>query len=356
MKAALAKYNLKTRSAHMQYDAVERDLQYLHDIGVEYAIIAMHPIADHQAALVFAQQLNELGKKAAALGMKVGYHNHTQEFNVSEGETFLETLLKNTDPENVIFELDCGWAAAAKGKENVVNVLTEYAGRFKAIHIKENNKVIGPEPPFTPELFAARRGINKAPGELTEEDKKIIDEMQRKRLERESWNCPHRPGPAGLERGQAAVRQGGHRPVRGGARSQLRRQEAPGVPGRGREVPPGERSGLIPKDEAAKKDIGKREPRLPLFASPGAAGKGGQGVSLSGHSTGRFPPREMEKASPRGEAIFREDKKNGPIPELSGIGPFPSVVRETGLEPVRRRHTHLKRACLPVPALAHNQR
>ncbi len=190
MKAALAKYSLKTRSAHMQYDAVERDLQYLHDIGVEYAIIAMHPIADHQAALVFAQQLNELGKKAAALGMKVGYHNHTQEFNVSEGETFLETLLKNTDPENVIFELDCGWAAAAKGKENVINVLTEYAGRFKAIHIKENNKVIGPEPPFTPELFAARRGINKAPGELTEEDKKIIDEMQRKRLERESWNCP----------------------------------------------------------------------------------------------------------------------------------------------------------------------
>ena len=34
----------------------------------------------------------------------------------------------------------------------------------------------------------------------------------------------------------------------------------------------------------------------------------------------------------------------------------PTVVRETGLEPVRRRHTHLKRACLPVPALAHNQR
>ena len=26
------------------------------------------------------------------------------------------------------------------------------------------------------------------------------------------------------------------------------------------------------------------------------------------------------------------------------------VVRVTGLEPVRRRHTPLKRACLPVPA------
>ena len=29
------------------------------------------------------------------------------------------------------------------------------------------------------------------------------------------------------------------------------------------------------------------------------------------------------------------------------------MVREMGLEPIRRRHTHLKRACLPIPALAH---
>lgn len=28
------------------------------------------------------------------------------------------------------------------------------------------------------------------------------------------------------------------------------------------------------------------------------------------------------------------------------------LVREMGLEPTRRKHTHLKRACLPVPALS----
>jgi len=31
------------------------------------------------------------------------------------------------------------------------------------------------------------------------------------------------------------------------------------------------------------------------------------------------------------------------------------LVRETGLEPVRQRHTPLKRACLPIPALALNR-
>ena len=30
------------------------------------------------------------------------------------------------------------------------------------------------------------------------------------------------------------------------------------------------------------------------------------------------------------------------------------MVRVTGLEPVRQRHTPLKRACLPIPALPHN--
>ena len=29
------------------------------------------------------------------------------------------------------------------------------------------------------------------------------------------------------------------------------------------------------------------------------------------------------------------------------------LVREMGLEPTRQRHTHLKRACLPIPALPH---
>ncbi len=31
----------------------------------------------------------------------------------------------------------------------------------------------------------------------------------------------------------------------------------------------------------------------------------------------------------------------------------PLMVRETGLEPVRRKHTPLKRARLPIPPLSH---
>ena len=41
-------------------------------------------------------------------------------------------------------------------------------------------------------------------------------------------------------------------------------------------------------------------------------------------------------------------KKNRPHPVDGSL----FLVRETGLEPVRLRHTHLKRACLPVPAFS----
>ena len=34
-------------------------------------------------------------------------------------------------------------------------------------------------------------------------------------------------------------------------------------------------------------------------------------------------------------------------------GVFFFLVRKMGLEPTRHRHTHLKRACLPIPALPH---
>ena len=35
-------------------------------------------------------------------------------------------------------------------------------------------------------------------------------------------------------------------------------------------------------------------------------------------------------------------------------GVFFFLVRKMGLEPTRHGHTHLKRACLPIPALPHN--
>ena len=54
--------------------------------------------------------------------------------------------------------------------------------------------------------------------------------------------------------------------------------------------------------------------------------------------------------SPEGEGFSPAQQKSAGtfVPAL-----FP-LVRKMGLEPTRHRHTHLKRACLPIPALPHS--
>ena len=54
-----------------------------------------------------------------------------------------------------------------------------------------------------------------------------------------------------------------------------------------------------------------------------------------------------KKIPARGRAT--QQKRSATHYELPTAG----LVRETGLEPVRQRHTPLKRACLPIPAFSH---
>ena len=56
-----------------------------------------------------------------------------------------DILINNTDPEYVVFQLDCGWASAAG--VDPVEYINAHAGRFAAIHVKENSKVIGADEP-----------------------------------------------------------------------------------------------------------------------------------------------------------------------------------------------------------------
>lgn len=145
MKALLAQYQLKAISSHVGLAAIPGDLPYLQAIGAQFAIVPMHPFATQEETLEFAAQLNEAGKLAAQYGIKVGYHNHTQEFYVVDGKPLMDLLIESTDPAYVGIELDCGWATAA-GIDPAAYI-SKYAGRFFAIHVKENSKVTGAEKP-----------------------------------------------------------------------------------------------------------------------------------------------------------------------------------------------------------------
>ena len=81
-----------------------------------------------------------IGEARPADGIKVGYHNHSQEFYVDEGKALLEHLLENGS--KFYLQLDCGWAMNAGMYPPYF--IRKYKNRILSIHVKENDKVNGP--------------------------------------------------------------------------------------------------------------------------------------------------------------------------------------------------------------------
>lgn len=125
---------------------LDKFIAYGHDIGLEYMVCPspMHrdPAAKGPMTLddwrYTAEDLNKIGEKVNAAGMKFGYHNHTPEFLSEGGVVFYDELLKLTDPKLVFFEMDCGWVFAA-GRDPI-EYLSKTPERFPLLHVKDMTK------------------------------------------------------------------------------------------------------------------------------------------------------------------------------------------------------------------------
>lgn len=110
-------------------------------IGGQAVICAGSPFNCKEEALELAAEMDAFVDYAAEKGIKIAYHNHEHEFYFTEGKTLLEHLLDNS---RIYAQLDCGWATA--GGTYAPNFIRKYKNRICAIHVKENEKVIGPGP------------------------------------------------------------------------------------------------------------------------------------------------------------------------------------------------------------------
>lgn len=142
MKKVLAENNLKVDSAHVGLDQIEGVLPYFAELGAKLVICPMTNFCNKAEAEEVAAELNRLGNIAKQYGIKIGYHNHSQEFFMDEGKTLLEHLLDNST--KCYSQLDCGWAQ--NGGCYPPSFIRRYKNRFVAIHVKENSKVQGPGP------------------------------------------------------------------------------------------------------------------------------------------------------------------------------------------------------------------
>lgn len=82
----------------------------------------------------------ELCKKNG--GMKFGYHNHDFEFAEKlDGESLYDIILKNTQPDLVIHQLDIG--NLYNGGAKADDIMKKHAGRFSSMHVKDEIKATG---------------------------------------------------------------------------------------------------------------------------------------------------------------------------------------------------------------------
>jgi sugar phosphate isomerase/epimerase len=80
-------------------------------------------------------QLNELGQKCKASGVKLAYHNHAFEFETVDGQVPFDVMLDECDPDLVNMELDLFWIT--EGGQDPLAYFAKYPGRFPLCHVKD---------------------------------------------------------------------------------------------------------------------------------------------------------------------------------------------------------------------------
>lgn len=94
---------------------------------------------DQDALKRTLDMFNKSGELCRKSGMKFGYHNHDFEISTKVGdETLYDVILKNTDPEYVIHQIDIGNFYGVGGRAQ--DYIKRYPNRFASMHVKDEIK------------------------------------------------------------------------------------------------------------------------------------------------------------------------------------------------------------------------
>jgi sugar phosphate isomerase/epimerase len=116
-------------------DAVTLGQDYVISPSIDENVRTSYDALMHQLEL-----FNLSGELCLESGMRFGYHNHNFEFiEKVNGQLIYDIILKETDPELVIHQLDFGnmFGIGARG----MDWIKKYPGRFVSVHVKDEIKV-----------------------------------------------------------------------------------------------------------------------------------------------------------------------------------------------------------------------
>ena len=143
LRALLDKNGLRSPSGHYGLAEIEGKpdtvIATAKALGQEYVVLNwLDP--DHRSAEFykgFPALLNKFGAQAKAAGLGFAHHNHDFEFEKVGGTTpVIETVIADTDPALVSFEVDLYWVY--KAGVDPLAFVEKYPGRVSMIHIKDS--------------------------------------------------------------------------------------------------------------------------------------------------------------------------------------------------------------------------
>jgi sugar phosphate isomerase/epimerase len=169
-RALLDEYGIKARSRHVDVGTpanpanIEQIIADNRTIGIKFFGSGGTPnFATEAEWIAYAEYLNELGEQARKAGQTLMVHNHNWEFErVFGDQTAFDILMANTDPRNVVFQLDLYWATF--GGADPVELLERYGNRIQLFHVKDMRasdrriEIVGRGIIDFPEIFAASKG------------------------------------------------------------------------------------------------------------------------------------------------------------------------------------------------------
>jgi sugar phosphate isomerase/epimerase len=82
-----------------------------------------------------AEQFNKYGDILKRNGLQLGYHNHAVDLKKFGNAVALDSLIESTDPNLVVFEMDCGHMIHA-GSDPIA-YLKKYPSRIGLLHLKD---------------------------------------------------------------------------------------------------------------------------------------------------------------------------------------------------------------------------
>jgi sugar phosphate isomerase/epimerase len=156
VRKALADARLEMPAAHYGLqtliDETDASLRFAREVGAKY-VVASSPaprrkldpkkpwsegVAEAMSLADWrwnAEEMEKIGRKARAMGLRFAYHNHSAELIPYEGRLPLDEIVRLTNPRNVALELDIGWVAGAG--HDPVPIIRKYQRRIELLHIKD---------------------------------------------------------------------------------------------------------------------------------------------------------------------------------------------------------------------------